>query len=680
MKKKILVVEDTVSSQLLIRRQIHHLGYEVDIVNDGQQGLIAWRAGSYGLILTDCQMPKMDGFELTRQIRVEEHDRSNHTPIIALTANAISSDIQICFDCGMDDILTKPSSITKLNDVLVKWGGGPINEATSEGDMPQPQKQEIDLSVLAQYIGDDKEDHRELIQSFLNRAPNAIEQILLDCQSGNINNASAKSHKLKSSASTVGALALAEKLVLIEQSAMANDKGAIREYSESLNELFNNYSEHARAQLKHGLLMKSQPEIKKEAAYSDIKVMVVDDDELILTKMIASLKTIGLSNIEVSQSAGAVLEQLDEGILDVDLMLIDLSMPEMDGITFLRHLAERKFKGGIIIFTGQDLRILKTVSQLTEAHKLKLVGAIKKPVLIEQLRSVIDRYTPLSDEKQDTNIAIKITGADIENALKNGEIKPYYQPQVSAQTMSLIGVEALARWNSPTYGFIGPNIFIPIAEKEGLINQVTEVIYLQSVKQMKKWEKAGLVVPRISVNFSMKSLVRVEIVEHLMQILEDNDLAASSVGIELTESSIEDCMTVVMEILSRLRMHGFALSIDDFGTGYATLEQLQSLPFGELKLDLSYVKNACKDLDALTILKSSVSLAQNLSLETVAEGVEDEETLKLLIALGVDIIQGYYIAKPMSADDLLDWGTSWAEQHTDGADEQYNVLNQGFKQ
>ncbi len=157
----------------------------------------------------------------------------------------------------------------------------------------------------------------------------------------------------------------------------------------------------------------------------------------------------------------------------------------------------------------------------------------------------------------------------------------------------------------------------------------------------------------------MKTLDDVELTEELQHIAEDCDLQPSQVVIELTESALEGNISIVMEILSRLRLYGFGLSIDDFGTGYATLEQLQRLPFGEMKLDLGYVSKATKELEARVILESSILLAKRLDLETVAEGVEDEETLNLLLELGADVIQGYHISRPMKGSELLTWYEKW---------------------
>jgi len=665
--KRILVVEDHRPNQLLIERQLAHLGFDLKIAKDGEQGLQMWRDKQFDLIMTDCLMPVMDGYDMTQAIRLEEKKGGARIPIIAITANAMPSDVDKCLAVGMSAVITKPTSISKLSKVLDEWcppfDTEKANSATpvkseSSPDKQNSNKQDINFSVISAYIGDDITAHKELISAFLESAPANIETLIAAIETQSWDDIIQESHKLKSTSKSVGAIKLAEHVLKIECAGKERDIDAALQQSQPIRKLLSEYIKAFKQHFDEKDNSVEQTSIVNDTYFNSLKLCLIDDDEVVLTHLSSLLKSFGISQVDTAKSAENVLTRLDNAHLNVDIMVIDINMPNVDGIAFLRHLAERLFSGGIIIISGEDKKILKTVASLVENHQLNLLAALEKPVQAKELKNALNNFKYLSDSDETNAKNDEITAEDLLAALNNEEIVPHFQPQVNAKTGELVGVEALARWFSPEFGFVSPGQFIPLAEEHGLIKKLTESIYLQSLTQVAQWKKAGLQT-RVSVNFSMKTLDDVELTEELQHIAEDCDLQPSQVVIELTESALEGNISIVMEILSRLRLYGFGLSIDDFGTGYATLEQLQRLPFGEMKLDLGYVSKATKELEARVILESSILLAKRLDLETVAEGVEDEETLNLLLELGADVIQGYHISRPMKGPELLTWYEKW---------------------
>lgn len=665
--KRILVVEDHRTNQLLIERQLTHLGFDLSIAKDGEQGLQMWRNERFDLIMTDCLMPVMDGYEMTRAIRLEESLSGSRIPIIAITANAMPSDVKKCLTVGMSAVITKPTSIAKLSEVLDKWylpcDAQQIGTAQLQPDKQNINKQDINFSVISTYIGEDIAAHKELISAFLDSASSSIETLITAIETLSWDDIIQESHKLKSTSKSVGAIKLAEHILHIERAGKEKNIDSAMQQSQPIRKLLSEYVKAFKEHFDEKEKPAEHTAVVNNTYFNNLKLCLIDDDEIVLKHLSSLLKSFGITQVQQEKSAQSALTRLDNAHLNVDIMVIDINMPDVDGIALLRHLAERQFSGGIILLSGEDKKILKTVASLVENHQLNLVAALEKPVQAKELKSALNNFKCLSDSPKVNATSHEVTAKDLLLALNNKEIVPHFQPQVNAKTGKLVGVEALARWFSPEFGFVSPSRFIPLAEEHGLIKKLTESIYLQSLRQVARWKKLGLQT-RVSVNFSMKSLDDVELTEELQYIAEECGLTPSQVIIELTESALEGNTPVTMEILSRLRLYGFGLSIDDFGTGYATLKQLQRLPFGEMKLDLGYVSKATKEQEAKAILEASILLAKRLGLETVAEGVEDEETLNLLLELGADVIQGYYISKPMKGSELLTWYARWRKDNS----------------
>jgi EAL domain-containing protein (putative c-di-GMP-specific phosphodiesterase class I) len=244
----------------------------------------------------------------------------------------------------------------------------------------------------------------------------------------------------------------------------------------------------------------------------------------------------------------------------------------------------------------------------------------------------------------------------LENSLRRGlereEFVLYYQPQISAKTNKLIGIEALVRWQHPELGLVSPLDFIPIAEATGLIVPLGEWILNTACTQNAKWQRAGLPPMRVGVNLSLRQFQQCNLVETISHILTVADLKPQYLELELTESVLMDNTEMTVETLRNLRVLGIKISIDDFGSGYSSLSYLKNLPIDTLKIDRTFVTDFAADSSDAAIVKTIITLAHNLHLNTIAEGVETEEQAILLSDLGCDEMQGYLFSKPLSVKDL----------------------------
>jgi diguanylate cyclase (GGDEF)-like protein len=243
---------------------------------------------------------------------------------------------------------------------------------------------------------------------------------------------------------------------------------------------------------------------------------------------------------------------------------------------------------------------------------------------------------------------------DLRDAVELGQLQLHYQPKVDAGTGQIRGVEALLRWNHPQRGMISPGVFIPIAERYGLINSVGNWVIDEACRQMQAWSGQGVRM-RVAINLSVHQLREKNLVERIGSALERHHVEPSQLLCEITESVAMDDIKSMQRTFDGLAEIGVFLSIDDFGTGYSSLSYLRQLPAKQLKIDRSFVSDLEVSQDARAIVRAVIELAHALSLRVVAEGVETEGQRAILVDLGCDELQGFFFAKPMPANVLFDW-------------------------
>ncbi|HEY0101441.1 MAG TPA: EAL domain-containing protein [Pyrinomonadaceae bacterium] len=236
-------------------------------------------------------------------------------------------------------------------------------------------------------------------------------------------------------------------------------------------------------------------------------------------------------------------------------------------------------------------------------------------------------------------------------AVERREFIVYYQSIVDLETFKISGFEALVRWNHPEKGFISPAHFIPLAEETGLIVEIGEWVLREACQQMERWQKIFPSDPPlfVSVNLSSKQFIQSDLIQRITQIITETKINPEGLKLEITESAVMDDVDSATEMLKKLRALGIKLSIDDFGTGYSSLSYLHRFPIDTLKVDRSFVVNMSEDSENVEIVRTIVSLAQNLGMNVIAEGVETKEQLAALRKLGCENGQGYLFSKPVAA-------------------------------
>ena len=394
-----------------------------------------------------------------------------------------------------------------------------------------------------------------------------------------------------------------------------------------------------------------------------VKILVLDDEPFMLKLLARMLTNQGFTSVTLCESGRAALDRVDGVDTRPNLILLDLNMPEMDGIEFVRHLVERNYTGSLILISGEDERMLQTVEKLVQAHKITVLGHIHKPVKPEALSALLEKWAPSS---LDSPKAQKVYGADeVRAAINNGELVNYYQPKVAVATGKVAGVETLVRWRHPVHGIVPPDQFIGVAEANGLIDDLTRVVLTSALAQAKAWQEAGLVL-RVAVNVSMDSLASLDFLDFVTGLTAKTGIPPQEIVLEVTESQLMGDARIPLEILTRLRLKRFRLSIDDFGTGHSSLAQLRDIPFDELKIDQSFVHRAWTVDTLRAMYDASLALARQLGMEVVAEGVEDRDDWDLLLRTGCDLAQGAFISRPMPAEDLPGWMDVWQERVRNG--------------
>ena len=245
---------------------------------------------------------------------------------------------------------------------------------------------------------------------------------------------------------------------------------------------------------------------------------------------------------------------------------------------------------------------------------------------------------------------------DATAALENGQIQPWYQPQISTDTGKVSGFEVLARWNHPAHGMISPDEFLPVIEQAGLLERLGQVMLYHALTALKAWDSAGTIVPCVGVNFASDELRNPALVDKIRWELDRFDLSPDRLCVEVLESVVTDGPdeTITRNIVG-LGELGCRVDLDDFGTGHASIASIRRLSISRIKIDRSFVMKADRDPEQQQLVGAILTMAERLGIETLAEGVETVGEHTLLAQLGCDYVQGFGIGRPMPFDQTLDW-------------------------
>ena len=813
---RVLVVEDNRTNQMVAAGMLSLSACHCEFASNGKEAVDAARHNRYDLILMDCSMPEMDGYEATVRIRSYEDGLGRRTPIVAMTANTQRGDAEKCLAIGMDDYLAKPITLVELRQKLDRWlsnGVAAGRAIPADGHLLPLDNSPIDRVVfgkLREILGPGLQ---QTVSLFLEDTPVYLEQLQQGLQQGDAELVRAMAHSIKGSSGNLGAVNLLQFAKEVEQLAQERHLTDVAPLLSSLQQAY----EAVAAELGNEVYLEDRGAVSHNRDIA--KVLIVDDDRSTRSTLRHTLQRDGFKVEEAADGSQALL-MLKR--MRPDVILMDAVMPVMDGFTacsLIQELprgrsipvlmitaledntsVERAFAAGACDYIPKPIHfavLSQRVRRIIEANQAEkrirhlafndvLTGLPNRTQFLEQLgrrltlakdngesvavlfldldrfknvndslghdvgdrlliavaqrirRSVRnadcvarlggDEFTVVLSELADpaaaasaaqnicrtvakpfqidshdifvtasigisvypndgTDVGTLVKHADtamyrakktntdfqffeaameqtiservrLENdlrrALERNELAVFYQPQARMDTGEIIGMEALVRWFHPTRGMVSPLEFIPMAEETGLIIALGEWVLRTACTQMRAWMQKGVVNLRVAVNLSVSQLLQKDFAVTVEQVLYDTGLPAKMLELEITESTLMEHAQDTLAVLDRLRSLGVRLTIDDFGTGYSSLSYLKRFPVDIIKIDRSFVRDIPGDADDAAIVTGIIALAHSLRLEVVAEGVETREQLDFLRSKSCDILQGFYLSKPIPAQQIED--------------------------
>ncbi len=377
-----------------------------------------------------------------------------------------------------------------------------------------------------------------------------------------------------------------------------------------------------------------------------MRMLIIDDEEDICD-LIAEIGTHRGLDVRTISNTENVLGTLSE--FTPDFIMLDLMMPNTDGVELLRLLAEHVKAAKLCLMSGSDSRVLNSARRLGSAHGLNVVAALEKPLNMSVLGSLFDQITAGAQDE---------VGVDMAQAIASGQFTLHYQPVIHIKTHEVKGAEALARWTHPHRGTLSPDAFLEQVVNDGLMQALTDVVVQTSMLQAAKWHSAGENLT-LSMNVTASTLLDLSLPDKISELCKQHGVPSNKLILEVTETEAMRDVTRTMDVLLRMRIRNIGVSIDDFGTGHSSLRELQRMPFSEMKIDKSFVSSMADNKDCAAIVYSVIELARNLGLKAIAEGVEDIRTWRMLEEKGCDYAQGYFMGKPMPANEFDLWLKNW---------------------
>jgi len=390
------------------------------------------------------------------------------------------------------------------------------------------------------------------------------------------------------------------------------------------------------------------------------RVLILDDDAEVAATIGTMVRASGLEP-QIVGEAEAFFRKLADW--DPTHIVLDLMMPGMDGVEVLRHLGERGCDARIIISSGLNERVIDAAGRAAAEYRLRVVGSLTKPFRLGRLRELLLREDPAPQTGAGQGAAEawdEVTVAELRTAIGAGALELQYQPVIGCRDHELRGCEALLRWRRDDGRLVAPGRFIPLAEREGLMEPITWQVFERGIDWLRR--NPAELVPGLSMNLSARNLARGDLADGLGHLCAGAGVDPARITLEMTETAAMDDPGMALELMTRLRVKGFRLALDDFGTGYSSMVQLARLPFSEIKLDKSFVMTALESQESRTIVRSIVELGHSLGLHAVAEGVENRQTLELLAEAGCDLAQGFHIGRPMSEAELPAWRETYRQR------------------
>jgi len=688
---KVLVVDDDLAGLLMASEALTSAGFEVIEAEDGLEAVEQFDKHHPDLVVMDVVMPRMNGFDSCALIRKSEG--GEHVPILMITGLDDVDSIQKAYEAGATDFVTKPINFFLLPyriRYMMRSAKNADDLRASQIRLDKAQRiaklghwewlldndafiwsNECENILQSPSLGDEldgfletiHEDDRSLVASVLERARSDSGRFNLEFRT------------LANKQDNI-------RIIHVEAEPESDNHmvGTIQDITERTNaeEQIHNLAyfdlvtglpnrAHLYDMISLSLKRGAKQSSKFALLFLDLDHFKQVNDtlghnagDLLLRQVSSRLKEAIRKTDGVSRSEENTSKTPTEAIArlggDEFVVLID----QVDRVEDAAYIARRICKSLAKSFNldGNEVRITTTIGislfpeDGEDADKLLKHADVAMYHAKEQGRNGYQFYSQSIHQLALERFALE---RDLRKALETDGLYLEYQPKIALKNNELTGLEALVRWNHPERGSVSPADFIPLAEETGLIVPIGEWVLETACEQMVKWMEAGLPPFIMAVNCSSIQLVRTDMASVIKTVLENTGLNPAYLEIELTESLLLENVEEGINILQALKDLGLHVSIDDFGTGFSSLSYLKRLPVDKLKIDQSFIKDLTTDPGDAAIVTSMITLAHNLELTVIAEGVENTEQLGFLRAERCDEIQGYLVSRPMPGDSFSDW-------------------------
>lgn len=383
--------------------------------------------------------------------------------------------------------------------------------------------------------------------------------------------------------------------------------------------------------------------------------LIIDDDPIFQLVAEEALNALGFLDVSIADDGALGVERVQNTTTPYDLVICDLQMPNLDGVSVMRELATIGFAGDLIIASSEDNDIIGTVRRMAQMVGVRVIGTIRKPISVAAIEALLVASQQLVMPSNEGTM----TRHSLKTALGEGRIVPYYQPKLDLASGKIKAAEVLARHIGPDGKPRSPTSSLSAAEQFNLIPAFTHSIIEQVIADARRWQIVDGLQLDLSINISPAMLDDLELPDMLANRFRSAGIETRSITLEVTEDRVLNYNPSVLEVLSRLRLHGFKLSIDDFGTGATSIEHLKLYPFNELKIDQTFVLAALEDEFARTTVETSVRLATMLNMSIVAEGVETAEQMAFVREAGAHSVQGFLVSRPLAKPELVTFLTEF---------------------
>jgi EAL domain-containing protein (putative c-di-GMP-specific phosphodiesterase class I)/FixJ family two-component response regulator len=393
------------------------------------------------------------------------------------------------------------------------------------------------------------------------------------------------------------------------------------------------------------------------ADYSTLNVLVIDDQQVARQWVRGVLGSLGIERVVEASSSHQALQAVTERGASFDLILVDLRMPGKDGIETIRMLASMGLQCAVAILSIEDERVIESAGLLATLRGLNLVGAVSKPLNVEKLERILQRTTDANKPKGPASL--EVTEGELGEALVRGEVEVYYQPQIHMWSGECVGAEAMVRWMHPRHGLLGDDVVVPMAERSpSVLAQLTTLALSQAITTCARWHSDSRDIG-VSINLSPSAFNDLGFPDIIETVALERNLLPGRVTLEVSESTLPDDLTVMVDVAARLRIKGFRLALDHFTGKHSAVKEILQIPFNELKLDGAFVDGCSEIASKRAVVEAGLAIARNLKLSTVALGVVQRPDWDLLADLGCEAAQGRFIAHPMTEMGFGIWLPQW---------------------